>query len=310
MESKKIIISGINGFIGCNLKNYLVNKYKTLGVSRKENKPKHIISYSKFSVDDLKGVKTFIHLAGKAHDVKNVSSKDEYFQVNTALTKKLFDLYLQSSCEVFVFLSSVKAIADKVVGTLDENYKANPITAYGKSKLAAEEYILSQKLPKNKRVYILRPCMVHGPNNKGNLNLLYNFVSKGVPYPFGAFNNKRSFVSVENLCFVIKELIENKDIPNGVYHMADDEAISTNQLIQVLGDAIERPSKIWNLNTNLVRFIGKIGDVLPLPIDTERVEKLTENYVVSNKKIKKAIQKELPLTTKQGLIKTFKSFNS
>ena len=84
-------------------------------------------------------------------------------------------------------------------------------------------YILSKEIPKGKRVYILRPCMIHGPGNKGNLNLLYQLVSKGLPWPLGGFQNQRSFLSVENLCFVIKELLENESIPSGVYQVADDE---------------------------------------------------------------------------------------
>ena len=74
--------------------------------------------------------------------------------------------------------------------------------------------------------------MIHGPNNKGNLNLLYSFVKKNIPYPFGSFENKRSFVSIDNLCFVIKELIENKEIPSGVYNISDDQTLSTNELVR------------------------------------------------------------------------------
>ena len=140
-------------------------------------------------------------------------------------------------------MSSVKAVADGVEGVLDESVIPSPVTAYGKSKLAAEEYILSQKLPKGKRVYILRPCMIHGPNNKGNLNLLYHFVKKGIPYPFGSFENKRSFVSIDNLCFVIKELIENKNIPSGVYNISDDQALSTNELVRNDGRSASKTGK-------------------------------------------------------------------
>ncbi|MGK4422647.1 hypothetical protein ACSLVQ_30785, partial [Klebsiella pneumoniae] len=73
------------------------------------------------------------------------------------------------------------------------------ITHYGKSKLLSEQFILSQDIPKGKRVYILRPCMIHGPNNKGNLNLLYEIVKKRIPWPLGMFKNKRSFCSIDNL---------------------------------------------------------------------------------------------------------------
>jgi len=85
----------------------------------------------------------------------------------------------------------------------------------------AEQYILSQPIPEGKRVYILRPCMIHGPGNKGNLNLLYSLVTKGFPWPLGLFENSRSYLSIENLCFIIKELIDREDIPSGVYNVAN-----------------------------------------------------------------------------------------
>lgn len=63
-------------------------------------------------------------------------------------------------------------------------------------------------MQRDKRVYILRPCMIHGPGNKGNLNLLYNVVRKGIPWPLGDFENKRSFTSIDNLCYVVEGLLE------------------------------------------------------------------------------------------------------
>jgi hypothetical protein len=71
--------------------------------------------------------------------------------------------------------------------------------------------------------------MIHGEGNKGNLNLLYQLVSKGLPWPLGNFKNQRSFLSIENLCFVIREIVERNDILFGIYQVADDEALSTNE---------------------------------------------------------------------------------
>ncbi len=85
---------------------------------------------------------------------------------------------MQSKAKKFIFFSTVKAVADSVEGILNEETTPNPKTAYGKSKLAAEQYINRQPIPDDKLVYILRPCMIHGPGNKGNLNLLYSIVKK------------------------------------------------------------------------------------------------------------------------------------
>jgi len=134
--------------------------------------------------------------------------------------------------------------------------------------------------------------MIHGPGNKGNLNLLYKLVQKGSPWPLGAFENKRSFTSIDNLTFIIDQIIE-KDIDPGIYQVADDEALSTNELIQLIATAQNRKSIIWKIPKKLIKFSAKIGDYLHLPLNSERLKKLTESYVVSNQKIKKALGIEI-----------------
>ena len=304
---QKVFITGITGFVGQNLKKYLSSTTSILGISRIP-KSEEEVSYKELTFEKFNDSNAIIHLAGKAHDLKKTSEDKEYYQVNTELTKTLFDKFLASTCEVFIYMSSVKAAADVVDGVLTEEEAPNPVTVYGKSKLLAENYILSKEIPKDKRVYILRPCMIHGPNNKGNLNLLYSFVSKGVPYPFGKYENKRSFVSVENLCFIINELIDNPDVDSGVYNIADDASLSTKELVTIIGKTIGKPSRIVSFPKFLINIIAKIGDYLPLPINSERLQKLIENYEVSNDKIKKAIKKELPLSSKKGIEKTIASF--
>ena len=306
---EKLLVTGITGFVGQNLKKYteISSLYNLIGISRKAD-GESVKSYCALTPEFWNQTTAFIHLAGKAHDLKKTTEEKDYFEANTELTKKVFKQFLESNCEVFVYMSSVKAVADTVEDILTEETQPIPKTAYGKSKLAAEKYLLSQEPSKGKRVYILRPCMIHGPGNKGNLNLLYHFVKKGIPYPFGSFENKRSFVSIDNLCFVIKELIENKKIPSGVYNISDDQALSTSELVKTMGEVLQKPAKIFKTPKLLVRGISKIGDLFPLPVNSERLQKLTENYVVSNRKIVKVMGKELPFTAREGLRKTIGSF--
>ena len=251
-----------------------------------------------------------IHLAGKAHDLKKTSESHEYYEVNTELTIKVFDAFLKSDAKVFISLSSVKAAADEVESELTEQHQPNPVTHYGKSKLLAEQYIFSKEISEGKRVYILRPCMIHGPGNKGNLNLLYRLVSKDMPWPLGAFENKRSFCSIDNLMFIFKELIERDDIPSGIYNVSDDEPLSTNELVGLIAQSQNRNPKLWDISKKFIEGVAAIGDKLHLPLNTERLHKLTSSYVVSNVKIKAAIGKPLPVSSREGLLKTFKSFNS
>jgi nucleoside-diphosphate-sugar epimerase len=298
-----ISITGSTGFVGQNLIDYL--KYHQTHIQRISRQS---LIEDNFTFNDKTDV--VIHLSGKAHDLKKATHSCEYYKVNTDLTKKIFDAFLLSDSKVFITLSSVKAVADEVKGELTEKEIPRPVTDYGKSKLLAEQYILSKIIPTDKRVYILRPCMIHGPGNKGNLNLLYKIVAKGLPWPLGAFENKRSFSSIDNLCFIVRELIENDQILSGIYNLADDEPISTNELINLISVGLGKKPHIWNIPQSLIKFISKLGDVLRLPLNSERLSKLTETYIVSNNKIKNAINKPLPISSKDGLIKTFNSFNN
>ena len=304
MHNPQIFITGINGFVGRNLQPYLAKDFDIQGISRKGKGGS--FTYAMF-LEESRPYDALIHLAGKAHDLKGTSNDAEYYDVNYELTKKLYDQFLQSKAEKFIYISSVKASADTVEGVLTESDLPNPVTAYGKSKLMAENYILAN-LPADKQVYILRPCMIHGPGNKGNLNLLHGIVTKGIPYPLGAFKNVRSFLSVENLCFVINELLVQKNIPSGVYQVADDLSLSTNKVIELIGDSLGTQSRIWNVPTAWVHAVARLGNHLPFPLNTHRLQKLTESYVVGNAKIVAAMGKELPVKIEEGLLKTFRSF--
>lgn len=306
----KILITGIHGFVGSNLVEALMEDHIIYGVDI-VSPIKKGVSYT-FSWDDLDNgqvpaVDAIIHLAGKAHDTKNQAAAEVYFKVNTGLTQKIYDYFLRSSAQKFIFFSTAKAAADRVEGVLTEDVTPSPVGPYGESKIKAEEYILSHLAPE-KSVYILRPCMIHGPGNKGNLNLLYSVVSKGIPWPLGAFENRRTFTSIDNLSFVISGLL-TKDVPSGIYNMGDDEALSTNELIEVICESLGKKAHIWKLPKGLMNGVAKVGGWLHLPLDPERLRKLTENYISSNAKIKEALGVEqMPVRAIDGLKKTLESF--
>ncbi|KGE14289.1 UDP-glucose 4-epimerase [Sphingobacterium deserti] len=296
-----VIITGGSGFVGKNLWQYLLSlEISVLPVSLRGDDWKSKIN---FDADAI------IHLAGKAHDTSNTSDASSYFKVNRDLTILLFNHFLTSPIRDFFFFSSVKAAADTVDDVLEEGMPCNPQTPYGRSKFEAEEYLLKQKLPAGKRLFIVRPCMIHGPGNKGNLNLLYKIVQKGIPWPLGAFHNHRSFLSIDNLSFLISSILDNKEVESGIYNFADDEPISTNELVSLISETLGKQSKIIHLPIRFVQMLAKIGNILPFPIDSERLKKLTESYVVSNEKIKQALAiDKLPISTRNGLLTTLQSF--
>lgn len=312
----KILITGVHGFVGTNLVKTLSKEHTIYGldiVSPLKDGVRFTFSWDFLDKpDEIPAVDAIIHLAGKAHDTKNQSAADVYFKVNTELTKKIYDFYLRSSAKKFIFFSSVKAAADRVEGEyVDENVVPSPKGPYGESKIAAEDYIRSkedERIKAGKETYILRPCMIHGPGNKGNLNLLYGVVKKGIPWPLGAFENKRTFTSIDNLCFIIKGLL-TENVESGIYNINDDEAVSTNELIDIICSAMGKKAHIWRIPRGLMEGVAKVGGALHLPLNAERLQKLTENYVSSNAKIKKALGVEqLPVRAKDGLRMTIKSF--
>lgn len=309
-NSIRLLVTGIHGFIGRNLINGLKDSYSYYGLDIISRATERIVkTYNWDSTDSIPQVDVIIHLAGLAHDTKNSIDSKKYFEVNVGLTKRIFDYYLKSKAVKFIFFSSVKAVADSVYDdALTEEFVPDPQTPYGRSKLEAENYILGQNLPEGKKVYILRPCMIHGPGNKGNLNLLYKFIKLGLPYPLGAFDNKRSFTSIANLNFILEQIIEG-DIPPGIYQVADDDALSTHEVVAQMAKTLGRKSRILRINKRLIKNVAKLGDRFNLPFNSERLMKLTENYVVSNAKLKKVLGIEyLPVTAREGVTNTINSF--
>lgn len=308
----KILITGVHGFVGSNLVKALSKEHIIYGldiISPIKDGVRFTFSWDFLDKpDEIPEVDAIIHLAGKAHDTKNQTVSDVYFKVNTGLTQKIYDYFLSSKrAKKFIFFSTAKAAADKVEGILTEDVVPSPVGPYGESKIAAEKYI-QEHFVADKQVYILRPCMIHGPGNKGNLNLLYGVVKKGIPWPLGAFENRRTFTSIENLNFVIEGLL-TKDVPTGIYNMGDDEALSTNELIEEICKSLGKKAHIWKLPKGLMTGIAKIGGSLHLPLDSERLRKLTENYISSNEKIKKALGVEkMPVDAREGLKVTLESF--
>lgn len=312
----KILITGINGFVGTNFTNSWFRNHKIFGLDIHQPEKEgveRILGWDE--LDKIPPVDAIVHLAGKAHDTKNRSEAQVYFDVNTGLTQKIFDYFLQSDARTFIFFSSVKAAADSVPGdVLTEEVVPAPVGPYGESKIRAEEYILSKLSAVNvqlsaKRVYILRPCMIHGPGNKGNLNLLYSVVKKGIPWPLGAYENSRSFCSIGNISYVVEQLIVKENTESGIYHVGDDEPLSTNELIRLISESVGKKSHIWHLPKGFMNAAATMGGVLKLPLNKERLRKLTENYVVSNNKIKRALGiDKMPVSAKEGMLKTLESF--
>lgn len=300
MDSK-IILFGGSGFIGNNLLNELKRSHMALDISLRNKNWR----------DKLRGADVFINLIGKAHDHNKTATEAEFYQVNVGLAQDIFSVFIKSDAKLFIHISSLAALEEfESLKPLKEEDSCNPNSWYGKSKREAEKWLLEQRLPENKKLIILRPPMVHGPGDKGNLGLLYKLISRGIPYPLASFENKRSFISIDNFCFFIDELIKNEEkLISGIYHISDDELISTNQIIDIIKKVEKKNTPDLSLPKFFVKGLAKIGDIIPIPLNSLRLKKMTSDLMVSNQKIKSALGIEkLPLSAEEGLIKTIKSF--
>jgi nucleoside-diphosphate-sugar epimerase len=290
----KILMTGANGFVGKNINTLLSNEYSFENYNFKEP---IMINHD-----------VIIHLAGIAHDFDSKYSLNDYMSVNTDLTIDIYNKFLTSNASTFIFLSSIKSVCDSTNNIITENFICNPKSFYGQSKYLAEKYILDN-LDNTKRVIILRPTMIYGPNNRGNLNLLYSYINKNLPWVLSNFENNRSFCYIENLTFVINEIVLNNYFKSGVYNVSDNEPISTNNLVKLIAESLNKKIKLFYVPKIFIKYLAKIGDLLKLPFNTNRLTKLTENYIVSNSKLISELKKDLPFTSKEGFVKTFQFFN-
>lgn len=298
-----INILGASGFIGKNLTQKLSKDFEVKNVSlRNENWR-----------TQLSDAEVLINLVGKAHDHKGTATESDFFHANLELTKQIFEAFKKNESKVLIHISSLAALEEiESNKALVETDNTNPQSFYGKSKREAEKWLVEQELPNDKKIIILRPPMVHGPGDKGNLGLLYKLISKGIPYPLAAFDNKRSFISIDNFSYFIEEIIKKHiDLDSGIFHIADDEAISTSSIIDIIKKIENKSVPNLSLPKALMKLLAKVGDVIPFPLNTIRLKKMTSDLIVSNQKIKTSLGIEkLPLTAEEGIIKTIKSFKN
>ena len=275
----KLLITGSTGFIGrflcSDLLDYEIIKY------RRDN---DLIIKEEYAV---------IHLAGLAHNSHKSDLRKVYKVSNVDLTKSVFDSFLNSNAKIFIFFSTSKVSGSKN-GLLVEDLVSSDLNVYSESKLLAEKYILSQKAT-SKKVYILRPAVVVGPELKGNLKTLVNYVNFRLPWFFNSFNNSMTILDMRNLSFIIKQILsEENKIPPDIYQIGNYQPIEVKNLIKSMQLKRRSKSCLLSIPKNFIYLIFKIGNVLNLPfLNLKTLDKLVLDSQVSTKKISKYIP-ELP----------------
>jgi len=280
----KILITGQNGFIGKALFNLLQQQgHKVQGTVRSEQKTdKDIVAVGDISsttnwTEALKDIESVIHLANRAH-VLNDKSKDlltVFRQVNVDGTIQLAKQAVESGVKRFIFVSSIKVNGEFTdQKPFNVNDRPDPQDPYAISKLEAENALRKISKKSSMEVIIIRPPLVYGQGVKGNFQRLTRLVELGVPLPFASINNKRSLISLDNLIQILAKSISYPALANQILLVADEQDLSTPELIRKIATSINKPVRLFHFPPNLLKILGKlIGQ-------SKVIERLCENLQI------------------------------
>lgn len=259
---KKFLVTGSNGFVGQFLQKSATGQHNMLALFRQDTE--NLLLSSAFP-DEYKHIDTLIHLAGRAH-VMHETAEDvyqAYAAVNIDYTLKVAELARRLKIKRFVFLSSVKVNGETSVEPFTEKDTPSPLDAYGQTKLEAEiklkEFCAAHQL----ELVIIRPPLIYGPGVKANFKQLIKLCLLPLPLPFAAVNNKRSFVSLDNLVDFIILCSWHPQAANQTFLISDGEDMSTAELVKIIRQLNHRNPWLFSVPSStlekLFKLIGKSG---------------------------------------------------
>jgi nucleoside-diphosphate-sugar epimerase len=241
----------------------------------------------------LEGCEAVVHLANIAHRTKDARALE---RVNVEGTRRLAEQAAAAGVRRFVYLSSVKALGEETSGrAFDEHSVAAPSTAYGRSKLAAEQSLARVARASALEVAVLRPPLVYGPRVKANFLALLRAVARGWPLPLASVRNARSLVYVGNLADAIVSAVQAPQAAGKTYLVSDGAAISTPELCRALGRALGRPARLFGLPPHAL-------DVIP------PLRSLTRSLEVDDGAIRRELGWGPPVSFEDGLAATARWF--
>ncbi len=275
---KNILITGSNGYLGRKfITSYSdVFKFKTFSLLTQELKE-----------IEFQGIDVVLHCAALVHQKKK-KSFDEYHRVNTMYPSKLAALAKERGVKQFVFISTI-AVHDDKEDYITENTSCKPSTPYGKSKYDAENLLLSMN-ENDFNVCIIRTPMIYGEHAPGNIASLLNLIKLCPILPLGNINNKRTFISIQNICYALSEVI--KQSQDGIFLVSDNGYISTTRLVEILSESLGR--RVHLIGTPFLRKILK-------RIRPSLHNKLFGNLVVNSSGSQKKLKLKHPYETEDAL---------
>ena len=306
---KNILVTGATGFVGSSVRTKLCTLgYQVVSAQRKANFDDELefdLEKPFDLVKQLKNIDVIIHSAAIVHIMKNKKMADEKYQkANYEATIELAKQAVEAGVKRFIFISSIKVNGETTTGRLpfSSSDLPSPKDAYGLSKAKAEKGLLELAKKTGLEVVIIRPPLVYGPRVKANFASLVKLATKNIPLPFGAINNKRSFVFIDNLTDFIAISVKHPAAANQIWLISDDEDLSTSQLLRLIIEYSQ--SKVFLFNVpqrvfvHLCKLLGK----------QNIAERLCGDLQVDIKYTKETLNWTPPHTVQQAIKKTVLSF--
>ncbi len=300
----KYLITGGNGFLGKHLSQFFDSNNTDYIASVRGNPSKNQIATGDLALFTdwpalFQNIDVVVHTAAKTQEMSsNPELAANYIKENVELTKTLALAAKSNKVKRFIFISSLKVNGEF---TLNEPFKAddapNPSDAYGFSKQLAETELLKLHESGVFEVVIIRPCLIYGKGVKANFQNLVNMVKKQIPLPFGSVHNKRSFVSVENVCDLISCCATAPQAAGQIYLISDDGDLGLTEVIQLISHSLKIKSTLIPIPVTVMnlgfKVIGK----------GEFSRRLFSNLQVDIGKTKNQLNWKPPYTTSAGLEK-------
>jgi len=246
-----VLVSGASGFVGTALLRRLGPQARGLSLRSAETQWQRA----------LHGVGCVVHLAARVHQ-KSENTPDalqSYRQTNTDLTLRFARIAAAAGVRRFVLMSSIKAMGESSApGTpWTEGDAPQPVDAYGLSKLEAEKALQQCCSETGMEFVIVRPPLVYGPNVKANFASLIALVRTGLPLPFGAIRNQRSFIALDNLVDFIVLCTQHPQAANQLFLISDGDDVSTPELCRRIARAQQRKLRLLDVPVPLLRCLGR-----------------------------------------------------
>jgi nucleoside-diphosphate-sugar epimerase len=319
-ESKRILVTGANGFIGKALCGRLVSDGWLVNGAVRSAKAAQVVSgVTAVEIDGvdtdtdwgkaLLAVDTVVHLAARVHVVRDDTADPliAYRKINVAGTDNLARQAVAAGVRRFVFLSTVKVNGEESWGPLTETDTPAPVDSYGISKMEAERKLHRIAAATKLAVVILRAPLVYGPGVKANFLKLLQTVERGTPLPFAGVKNQRSLIYLENLVDAIVACIRHPNASGQTYLVSDGDDVSTPELIRMIAASLHKPPRIFAVPGLCLYIAGRLAGKGPT------MDRLIGSLTVDTSKIRADLGWAPPFTLAKGIEETvawFRGFDA